>query len=136
MAERFLLDTSAIFTYTDQEDGFEVVRDLLVRATGGLCELQVATITLTELYYVALRDQGEDGAVRLLGLVKAWPLSWVPADERTLLLAGHLKASHRLSLADSLIAATAILRGAILVHKDPELTSLRRELELLDLPFK
>jgi len=52
------------------------------------------------------------------------------------MLAGRIKAFHRLSFADALIAAVAKLRGATLVHKDPELEALAPELALLSLPYK
>jgi ribonuclease VapC len=44
-----------------------------------------------------------------------------------------LKATHRLSVADALIAAVARLRGATLVHKDPEMDALRGQVDLLSL---
>ena len=40
-----------------------------------------------------MREKGEDEAVRLLALVKAWPLEWVYPDEDVLLQAGRLKSS-------------------------------------------
>jgi len=89
-----------------------------------------------ELFYTAMRAKGEDAAVRLVALVKAWPLEWVYPDEKMLLQAGRLKASHRLSVADALVAAVARMRGATLVHKDPELENLRGQFELLSLPAR
>lgn len=70
-----------------------------------------------------------------MALLKAWSLKWVDPDEKVLLQAGRLKASHRLSVADALIAAVAKLHHATLVHKDPELEALRGQIELLSLPF-
>jgi len=52
------------------------------------------------------------------------------------LIAGRLKAIHRISFADAWIAATAIMLGAILVHKDPELEVLQGKLEMLTLPYR
>ena len=34
-------------------------------------------ITLMEVSCTAMREKGEDEAVRLLALIKAWPLEWV-----------------------------------------------------------
>jgi predicted nucleic acid-binding protein len=134
--ELYLLDTSAIFALTDQEEGAEEVERLLQRARAGQCRLAACSITLMELYYVTLQEKGEDEAARLIGLVKAWPLRWVYPDERALLLAGRLKASYRLSVADALIAAVARIHRATLVHKDPELAALTHEVDLLGLPLK
>lgn len=136
MVERFLLDTSAIFTLTDREDGWEKVEALLDRAAAKDCEVKICSISLMELYYITLQEQGEDRAVELIGLVKSWPITWSQPDERALLLGGWIKAHHRLSFADALIGAVALLAGAILVHKDPEFEALAAELALLSLPFK
>nr|BAL52697.1 PilT domain-containing protein [uncultured prokaryote] len=132
----YLFDTSAILALTDQEEGAEEVEQLLQRAEAAQCRLAACSITLMELYYVALQEKGEDEAARLVALVKAWPLRWVYPDEKTLLQAGRLKASYRLSVADALIAAVAKLHQATLVHKDPELAALAGEVELLTLPLK
>ena len=89
-----------------------------------------------ELYYIALRESGEDAAAKLIALVKLWPMTWIYPDEKTYLLAGKLKAAGGLSVADALIAAVAKLRNAILVHKDPEMASLGTEVRLMYLPYK
>ena len=51
-------------------------------------------------------------------------------------IAGRLKAIYKMSFADAWVAATAILLGAVLVHKDPEFAVLEGELEMLKLPYK
>jgi len=89
-----------------------------------------------ELFYTARRAQGEDAAVRLLALVKAWPVEWAYPNEKVLLQAGRLKVLYRLSAADALIAAVARMQGATLVHKDPELEALKGQVDLLSLPSK
>ena len=57
-------------------------------------------------------------------------------DEATLLTAARLKAFHRISLADAVIAAYAIRHNAILMHKDPEFEALSGSLTLEPLPYK
>jgi predicted nucleic acid-binding protein len=132
----YVLDTSALMAFTDQEEGAEQVEGLLDAAQVNTCRLEACAISLMELYYLALRETGEDEASRLVALVKSWPVVWVYPDERMLLQAGRLKASYRLSVADALIAAVAKLRRERLVHKDPELEALATEVSLLSLPFK
>jgi len=135
-AERYLLDTSAILALTDQEDGFERVEELLDRATSGDVEVAICAMSLMELFYITLQEQGEDAAARLVALVKSWPVRWIFPDERMLLFAGRLKAFHRISFADALIAGSAKLSESVLVHKDPEFDSLAEEVPLLSLPYK
>jgi predicted nucleic acid-binding protein len=136
VADRFLLDTSAIFALTDREDGADRVEDLLDRAVAGECALQVCAASLMEVFYVTLQEQGEDEAARLVGLIKSWPVAWIYPDEKAFLQAARFKAFHRLSFADAVIAAVAKLQEATLVHKDPELEPLAGEVSLESLPFK
>lgn len=134
VAELYVLDTSAILAFLGGEPGADRVERLLRAARAGRHQVLACSITLMELFYTAIRAQGEDEAFRLVALVKAWPLEWVYPDEKTLLQAGRLKASHRLSVADALVAAVARMRGATLVHKDPEMQALSSEVNLLGLP--
>jgi len=136
LADLYVLDTSAILTYTDQEDGVAEVATLLENARFRKCQLEVCAISLMEIHYLALRAGGEDQAARLVALIKSWPLVWVYPDEKILLQAGKMKASYRLSVADALIAAVAKLHRACLVHKDPEFTAISGAVPLLNLPFK
>ncbi len=134
--ERYVLDTSAVLALTDQEDGWEQVEELLNRATDGEIEVVICAVSLMELYYVTLQEQGEDPAARLVSVVKSWPIRWIYPDERALLLAGRFKASHGLSFADAVIASVAGLHEAVLVHKDPEFEALAEEISLRTLPYK
>jgi len=83
----YVFDTSAIAAFTDQEEGAAEVERLLDAARKGECQIEVCTISLMELYYVALQEKSEDEAIKLVALVKAWPVRWIYPDERTLLQA-------------------------------------------------
>ena len=100
MADLYVLDTSAILTYTDQEDGVVEVTTLLENARFRRCRLEACSISLMEIYYITLRASGEDQAARLVALIKSWPLIWVYPDEKILLQVGRLKASYRLSVTE------------------------------------
>lgn len=136
MDKRFLLDTSALFVYTGMENGFETVAHTLNLAKNGKCTVFISFITLTEIYYICWKEKGEDAAKELVVLVKALPVEIVKSSERIALSAGRLKANHKLSLADAIIAATAIDKSAILIHKDPELECISGYTETIKLPYK
>jgi len=63
--DRYVLDTSAVLALTDQEDGWEQAEELLNRATDGEIEVVICAVSLMELYYITLQEQGEDPAARL-----------------------------------------------------------------------
>lgn len=136
MAESYVLDTSAIFTFTRGEDGADVVEDILISARKGKCLVYLSFISFMELYYVTWQAKSEDAAKELIILVKSLPVHRVDSNERITLSAGRIKANHSLSVADAFIAATAIDKGAALVHKDPELKVISKYTETLELPYK
>lgn len=128
----YLLDTSAVMTLLEDEDGAERV-EMLLRDE----EVLLPFMTLLEIYYIALREHSEDIAdIRYAMLKHSGATILWDVDEPLLLTAGRLKASYRLSLADALIAALAMRHQAVLVHKDPEMEALADLLQLETLPYK
>ena len=73
-----------------------------------------------ELLYLIGHEEGEEAAREALRLVESFTVEWVTCEPLILEGAARLKARGRLLVADSWIAATAISREAILIHKDPE----------------
>lgn len=130
--ESYLLDTSAVLTFLEDEAGADRVETILRQG-----RLILPFCVLLETYYITLKEQPEDVADKRYALLKQLPATilW-EIDEPTLLTAGRFKAQHRLSLADAIIAAFALRQGAILVHKDPELEALAGTVAQEMLPYK
>lgn len=128
----WLLDTTAILTFIEDEEGADRVEAALTQST-----TLIPWPVLLETRYITLREAGAAEADRRhallkeLGVVLLWEV-----DEPLLLTAARLKAEHRLSLADCIIAAYALRADAILMHKDPEYESLGRLLAMETLPYK
>lgn len=136
MAESYVLDTSAIFTLTRDERGRDTVEDILISAQKGKCRVYLSFISLMEIYYITWQEKSESSAKELVILVKSLPVEIMESSERIALSAGRIKANHKLSVADALIAATAMDKGAVLVHKDPELEAVSDYIETRQLPYK
>jgi len=128
----FLLDTSALFTLIDDEDGADRVEQIL-RSHHAL----IPCIAGLEVYYVTRQQHSEDEANRRLAFLHHLPATWLnQISDSVIVLAGGFKAQHRVSLADALVAAFAVDARAILVHKDPEFRALARSVSLEELPLK
>ena len=129
---RYLLDTSALLTLIEDEDGADRVAALL-----RLPSTIITWVSLLEVVYITRQERDAVEADQRYALLKALPatLLW-PVDEPTLLTAARLKAQYRLPLADTLIAACAIQANATLVHKDPEYEQLAEQVTLEALPYK
>jgi predicted nucleic acid-binding protein len=134
-APKFVLDTSALISFKENEPGADDV-DRILREAGPKHLVYVSFMTLMEFFYIVQQEQGESTARRSYLELKQLPLHVVESDEELGLAAARIKASHRLSVADAWVAATAERLGAILVHKDPEFEPLQRTLTLQPLPYK
>lgn len=131
-ARPWLLDTSALLTFIEDEDGAERV-DIALRQPTTLIPWPV----LLETCYITLREEGQAEADRRFALLKQLDVTMLwDMDEPILLTAARIKAEHPLSLADSIIAAYAVRGDAILLHKDPEYESLRGLVRMEELPYR
>jgi predicted nucleic acid-binding protein len=136
VAKNYVFDTSAIFAFIKAEAGSGIVENILKNAKKGRCKVYLSFISLMELYYVTWQEKDESTAKELIILIKSLPVQCVDSNERITLSAGRIKANHKVSVADAFVAATAIDKGAILVHKDPEMKVLSKYIETLELPYK
>ena len=128
----FVIDSSALFALIEEEPGADRVEQVLTEETAAL-----PWLALMEVYYVTLQEQGlAEAETRYAALLGCGAEIVWEVDEPTILTAGRWKAQYRISLADSLIAATAYRRGATLLHKDPEYDALGSELNREALPYR
>jgi predicted nucleic acid-binding protein len=128
----YLLDTSAILAWLEGEEGRVRVRRILKEQRA-----IIAWVSLMEVFYITLQEQGEMVAVRRQATLRRLPVRivWEIA-EPIQIRAAQLKARHRVSFADAVIAAYAVHYGAVLLHKDPEFNALQGQILLEALPFK
>lgn len=129
---RMVLDTSAILTLIEDEPGAARVQEILEQGTA-----VIPWVVLLEAYYISYQERGQDEADLRYALMKRLPVTFDDVlDEPRLLTAGRLKASHRLSLADAIIAAVTMANAGTLVHKDPEYAVIDDQVRQEMLPFK
>jgi uncharacterized protein len=128
--KKYVLDTSALFSLIEDEAGKDRVASILQKE-----EFILPFITLLEMHYITQHEQGLPEADRRYAVLMQSNVLW-SFDEPTLLTAARLKAENHISLADSMIAAVAIQKQAVLVHKDPEYECLENQLEMEALPYK
>jgi predicted nucleic acid-binding protein len=129
------LDTSAVLTILNREDGLKVVMALLEKAKDRQVILYVSFMVLMELEYLLLRKISQEETMAILTLVRAWPVQVQESTEEWRHLAAMVKSTTSLSVADAWIASLALLHHAELVHKDPEYEQVP-DLTMLALPYK
>ena len=135
--KRIILDTSAIITYFEGEEGKKTVEEFLIESASHEIELFIPFSAAIEFYYINFNSQGEETANQRFAMLMSLPVEVLKSiDEPYMIQAGRLKASYPISFADALIAAYVYLENASLVHKDPEYLALENEIDLITLPLK
>lgn len=120
----YLLDTSALLTLRDNESGAEQVAEILHQAQQHKAHCFGCFMSLMEVFYRVWKDESELEGRLAYQQCLSLPIEWIHEHEALLEKAAEIKACHQLSLADAWIAAAALLKGALLVHKDPEFAAL------------
>ena len=118
--KHYLLDTSALLTLRDDEQGAALVAKILMQAEAGKVTVFGCFMTLMEVLYRVWKDENEVEGKLAYAQCKSLPIVWIHESTELLEQASEIKANYQLSLADAWIAASAVLQGACLVHKDPE----------------
>lgn len=131
----FVLDTSAVLTILNREEGLDTVLTLLDMAKDQQHELYLPFMVLMELEYLLLRRVSPEETMVILTMVRAWPVHVPESSEEWRHQAATLKSRSPLSVADAWIASLAILKNAELIHKDPEFEQVAG-LPMLKLPYK
>jgi predicted nucleic acid-binding protein len=120
VADRFVLDTSALLTLRSDEPGAGRVAAILQSGRTGRASMLLSFMTRMEMLYRIGASDGDESARRAVMLVEVAGIEWVSCEAEILAEAARLKSAGGLSVADAWIAATAWHRDAVLVHKDAE----------------
>ena len=92
----------------EDEPGAEIVQKLLERAKKGEIVIFASFVSFAEIFYITLREKGEEEAKRRIKLMNTLAMTRVESSQELGLIAGKLKATQRVSFADTWIAGTAI----------------------------
>ncbi len=132
----YILDTSALLTFIENEAGVEDVEKLLLDAIEGKVQIFISAVSTIQLYYVSLREQGKTVADERLQLIDGLPIKQQSLHSDMAKIIGEIKESKSMSFADCCIAGLAKIYKATIVHKDPEFEQIKDELKQHKLPYK
>jgi len=128
---RAVLDGYAILAFLFRERGYQKVLEVLERSARANDTLLVAAPNWAEVRYVVERKVGAkrwgEARDKLLGL----PLEVVPADRELAELAGELKATRKMSLADCFAAALAKQTRSEVYTGDPEFREVEKDVKVV-----
>lgn len=100
----YVLDTSALLAYIENEDGVTEIESILLETLDDRHTLYVSVVSCIEIFYISFQEQGRMVATERLELLKELPLIQEPLDENYIAAVGAIKAAHAMSFADCCIA--------------------------------
>lgn len=124
----FVLDSYALIGYLENESFSDQIQQVLTQAKHGPLRLYLHAIHIGEVYYITLREQGQNLADLAYSRIKSLPIKLIDRiDEELLLTAAGLKARHPISYADAFAAALAMINNCPLMTGDPEFRALEKQ---------
>lgn len=129
--KKCVLDSYAIITFLYKEKGHEKVLELFEWAAENDVLNYITSPNWAEVRYIVQRKVGagkwEDVRQKLLNL----PFEIVPADQALAELAGEIKASYKMSLADCFAAALAKMKKLEIYTGDPEFKEVESDIKIV-----
>jgi predicted nucleic acid-binding protein len=123
----YVLDACAMLAVLSNEPGADKVVAIYKKAATGEAALVMNKLNLLEVYYGLFREYGKERADMFFEEVKQSPITINhKISDELFMEAGRLKASHKISLADSIALAEAAISGGVLLTAD------HREFDAID----
>jgi ribonuclease VapC len=125
-----VLDAHGLLVFLEKEAGYEKVEQSFVTAVEKDRYLLMASVNFGEVYYVVLRECGQDKAHEIEKIIRTLPIEIIDVDMQIAREAARFKATHKISYADCFAAALAKLHKGEVVTGDKEFKSLEEEVKI------
>ena len=130
--DSYLLDTSALLTFWNNEEGADTVERILRSGT----RVSVSFMSYMEGRYRIWKNTGKEESEEFSQYLNLLSLERIDITDQIFEKAIEIKSTNSLSVCDSWIIATAIVTGSVLVHKDPEFEQVKGMVKLKTLHYK
>jgi len=128
--KKYVLDSFALFSYLEGEEGAEIVADILKEGINDKAEIFMSVINWGEVYYIVLREQGNKIADLVLKTIERYPIKIIEVEKVITLEAAKLKAFNKMSYADAFAAALTKEKRALLVTGDKEFKTVQDKIKI------
>jgi predicted nucleic acid-binding protein len=118
MNQSVVLDACALIALLKNENGAEKVAEIIENAENGDTNVIINRVNLLEVYYGFYHNDGKEYAERIINNITQSPIVVTEFDETLFYQAGRLKATYKISLADSIVLAQALVTGGELLTAD------------------
>jgi predicted nucleic acid-binding protein len=119
MKKIYIFDACSLIALLANENGADVVKNLLEKASNEEIQILMHKINFLEVYYYIYRKYNEQAALKLLEDIKISPIKIkTEITDDILINAGRLKSMYKMSLADSVGLAETIINKGYFVTAD------------------
>jgi predicted nucleic acid-binding protein len=123
----YLLDACALIAFIKQEPEGLKVKEVVERSIAGDATLFMSIVNLTEVYYIFIRDDGQEIADTIMQSVDALPVTVIDTIGQAVYRdAARMKVRYSMSFADTFLCATAKSINATIVTKDSEIADAEK----------
>lgn len=126
-----VVDSYSLLAYIEGEGGAEKMIEVFQLARDSGRDLLLSAVNWGEVYYITLREAGQERADQVAHLISSLPIEIIPADLELTKQAAVFKSKHRISYADCFALALAKQRKAELVTGDKEFREVEKEVKIL-----
>jgi len=126
-----VLDSYALLVFLFKEPGHEKVVALFEKAAEADRSLLIAAPNWAEVRYMVERKVGTKQWTEVRHKLLGLPIEVISADQTLAELAGEIKSSHKMSLADCFAASLAKQRKLEIYTGDPEFRVVESELKVV-----
>jgi len=125
-----IIDSHALMVFLEKENGYKKVEQIFVNAIELDAPLLMTTVNYGEVYYIILRECGQEKLDEIEGIIRNLPIKIVDVDISIAREAAMLKATKRMSYADCFAAALTKIRKGELLTGDQEFKTLEKEIKI------
>ena len=130
-----VLDACSLIALLTNEEGADVVKDLMQKATYNEIDILMHKVNFFEVYYYIIKNYNEETAMKLLTDIKITPIKINPEiTDEILIKAGKFKSMYKMSLADSIGLSEAIINNGYFVsadHHELEIVQAKENLNII-----
>jgi len=129
-SKKYVLDSYALFSYIEGEEGANIVAEILKDAINDKAEIFMSVINWGEVYYTVLREQDKNTADLYLKTIERYPIKIIDVNKLNTLEAAEFKAFYKMSYADAFAVSLAQNKKAILVTGDKEFIAIEKMVKI------
>jgi predicted nucleic acid-binding protein len=125
-----ILDAHGLLVFLEKEAGFEKVESFFINAVEKDKYLLMTSVNFGEVYYIVLRECGQEKAHEIEKIIRTLPIEIVNVDIHLAKEAAHFKAAKKISYADCFAAALTKSYKGELITGDKEFRVFEKEIKI------